>query len=182
MGTTHGNAAGSYSIRQIAPVTRADIAGLGDVLIDCVEGGASVHFMQPMTREKADDFWTGIADDVLRGDRMLFVAEEAGTVLGTVQVILKGPENQPHRGEIAKMLVRRSARRRGLGAALLGAAEKAALEAGRTLLVLDTVTGADGDRLYARCGWQRSGEIPRYALLPDGGYCSTTIYYKWLGP
>ncbi|HEY3754554.1 MAG TPA: GNAT family N-acetyltransferase [Opitutaceae bacterium] len=170
------------TIRQLTEVTRKDFAGLCDVLIDCVEGGASVSFMKPMSRNKAESFWTPVVDEVVRGDRLLLVAEEAGEILGTVQVVLKLPENQPHRGDVVKMLVRRSARRRGLGAELLGAAEKAAVGSGRSLLVLDTVTGADGDRLYARCGWQRSGDIPRFALLPDGGYCSTTVYYKWLGP
>jgi len=96
-------------------------------------------------------------------------------------VLLNTPENQPHRGDVAKMLVHRRARRRGVGAALLAAAEGAARAAGRTLLVLDTVTGGDGERLYARGGWQRVGVIPGYALWPEGGRCDTTVFYKLLG-
>ena len=104
-----------------------------------------------------------------------------GRVVGTVQVVLNVPENQPHRAEIAKMLVHRSARRQGLGAALMRAAEESALSAGRTLLVLDTVTGGDAERLYTRLGWQRVGVIPSYALWPRGGFCDTTLFYRSLG-
>ena len=175
--------AGPISIRTLAQLGEREIASLGEVLVDCVEGGASVSFMLPMTRAKADAFWRGAAGAVARGERLVIVAEDAGgTMVGTVQVILNLPENQPHRGDVAKMLVRRRARRRGVGAALLAAAERAAREAGRTLLVLDTVTGSDGERLYARQGWVRCGEIPDYALWPDGRPCGTTIFYKFLRP
>jgi len=151
------------------------------VLIDCVEGGASVSFLWPMTRIKADQFWSAAAQSMARGERMVFVAQEPdGCIVGTVQVVWAQPENQPHRADVAKMLVHRRARRTGVGAALLAAAERGALEHGRTLLVLDTVTGGDGDRLYARSGWQRSGEIPDYALWPDGTPCATTIFFKSL--
>jgi GNAT superfamily N-acetyltransferase len=154
---------------------------LSDVLIDCVEGGASVSFMLPMTRVKAESFWRGVSESVVRRELVVLAAEEAdGTIVGTVQVILNLPENQPHRGHIAKMLVHRRARRRGVGAALLAAAEQSALNAGKTLLVLDTVTGSDGERLYARLGWQRCGVIPDYALWPDGRPCATTIFFKFL--
>jgi GNAT superfamily N-acetyltransferase len=101
-------------------------------------------------------------------------------VLGTVQLVLALPENQPHRGEIAKLLVHPGARRRGLAAALMQAAEAAARAAGKTLLVLDTATGGDAERLYPRWGWQRCGVIPDYALWPRGGLCSTTVFYKAL--
>lgn len=151
------------------------------MLIDCVEGGASVSFMAPLARAEAVSFWRGIAAAVDRGERLVFVAEDAaGAIVGTVQVILNLPENQPHRGDVAKMLVHRSARRRGLGAALLAAAERGAREVGRTLLVLDTVTGGDAERMYVREGWQRCGEIPGYALFPDGRPCGTTVFYKFL--
>ncbi len=159
-----------------------EIRGLSDVLIDCVEGGASVSFLWPMTRTKADEFWSGVAQSVALGERLVFVAQEPdGCIVGTVQVVWAQPENQPHRADVAKMLVHRRARRAGVGAALLAAAERGALEHGRTLLVLDTVTGGDGDRLYGRSGWQRSGEIPNYALWPDGAPCATTIFFKSLG-
>ncbi len=157
-------------------------AALADVLIDCVEGGASVSFMQPLPRHKALAFWQGVLESALRGERIVLVAKEldSDNIVGTVQVVLAMPDNQPHRADVAKMLVHRRARRRGLGAALMKAAEATAREAGKTLLVLDAVTGGDGARLYARLGWQRCGEIPGYALWPQGGLCSTTYFYKAL--
>ena len=168
-------------IRVLDTIGEREIAGLSDVLIDCVEGGASVSFMLPMTRAKADAFWRGAAAAVARGERLVFAAEDAaGAIVGTVQIILAQPENQPHRGDLAKMLVHRRARRRGLGAALLTAAEEGARRAGKTLLVLDTASD-DAERLYARNGWQRCGEIPSYALWPDGRPCATTLFFKFLG-
>ncbi len=168
-------------IRCLQTMGEREIQGLSDVLIDCVEGGASVSFMFPMTRAKAEAFWRGVAASLARGERIVIVAEdEAGTIVGTAQVILNVPENQPHRGDVAKMLVHRRARRRGVATALLAAAERSALAAGRTLLVLDTVTGSDAERLYARQGWERCGEIPNYALWPDGRPCATTIFFKSL--
>ena len=164
-----------------AGVCDGDAGGLADVLIDCVEGGASVGFMLPLTRERAEAFWTGMLDSTSRGERIVLVAEEpdTGAVVGTVQVILQAPENQPHRGEIAKMLVHRRARRRGLGEALMRAAEAEAEAAGKTLLVLDTAS-AEAERLYGRLGWQRVGLIPRYALWPEGGFVHTVVFYKEL--
>jgi GNAT superfamily N-acetyltransferase len=133
-----------------------------------------------MTRAKAETFWRGMAGSVARGERVVLAAEdEAGAIVGTAQVILAQPENQPHRGDLAKMLVHRRARRRGIGAALLVAAERSALGAGKTLLVLDTASD-DAERLYARNGWQRCGLIPHYALWPDGRPCATTVYFKFL--
>jgi GNAT superfamily N-acetyltransferase len=150
--------------------------------MDCVEGGASVSFMAPLTRERADAFWRGVAEGVAAGDRLLLVAEDrsSGDIVGTVQVVFAVLENQSHRGDVAKMLVRRSARRQGLGARLMRAAEEAALTAGKTLLVLDTVTGGDAERLYERLGWTRVGVVPDYALWPDGRPCDTTFFYKRL--
>jgi ribosomal protein S18 acetylase RimI-like enzyme len=152
---------------------------LADVLIDCVEGGASVSFMLPLEHERAEAIWASLLDSATRGERIVLVAreQETGAVVGTVQVVLTAPENQPHRGEIAKMLVQRRSRRRGIAEALMRAAEGAALEAGKTLLVLDT-SSADAERLYHRLGWQRVGTIPDYALWPDGGLVDTTIFYK----
>jgi len=127
------------------------------------------------------EFWRRVADSVTRGERALLVAEDALGIVGTVQLVLDQPENQPHRADVAKMLVRRRARRRGLGAALMRAAEDLARECGKSLLVLDTVTDGDAERLYARLGWQRCGVIPGYALLPKGGLCATTYFYRMLG-
>jgi len=169
-------------IRQLRALTDADIDGLAAVLTDCVTGGASVSFMAPLSLERAGNYWRSLAGCVRRGERLLLAAlDEAGTIVGTVQLYLALPENQPHRADLAKMLVHRSARRRGVGAALLEAAEAAAGAAGRTLLVLDTAS-SEAERLYARHGWQRLGQIPDYALYPDGRPCATTIFYKSLSP
>jgi len=172
----------TIQIRSLERLSEHEISGLSDVLIDCVEGGASVSFMLPMTRSKAEAFWRGASAGIARGERVVLAAEDSeGAIVGTVQVILGQPENQPHRGDLAKMLVHRRARRQGIGEALLVAAERSALEAGKTLLVLDTAS-ADAERLYARQGWQRCGVIPDYALWPDGGFCPTTIFFKFLRP
>lgn len=171
---------GATQIRCLQTIGELEIQGLSDLLIDCVEGGASVSFMLPMSRAKAEAYWNRMSASAARGARTVLVAEDAaGAIIGTVQVILDQPEDQPHRADIAKMLVHRRARRRGVGAALLAAAERSALDAGKTLLVLDTASG-DAERLYAREGWQRCGQIPNYALWPDGAPCATTIFFKQL--
>ena len=170
----------TIEIRRLESLAEREIRALSDVLIDCVEGGASVSFMLPMSRAKAEGYWRSAAASVARGELLLLAAEEApGAMVGTVQVRLAQPENQPHRADLAKMLVHRRARRRGVGAALLAAAERAALGAGRTLLVLDTASD-DAQRLYTRHGWQRCGQIPHYALWPDGAPCATTLFFKLL--
>jgi GNAT superfamily N-acetyltransferase len=155
---------------------------LADVLLDCVEQGASVSFMWPLAREKALDFWRGVLAGVVRGERILLISRDAsGQLVGTVQLITAQPDNQPHRADVAKMLVHSNARRQGLGEALMRAAEAHALAKGKTLLVLDTVTNEEGWRLYQRCGWQIAGEVPGFALLPHGGLVGTTFMYKALG-
>jgi GNAT superfamily N-acetyltransferase len=174
------NVVDEFVIRQLTTVSNGQIDELADVLIDCVEGGASVSFMHPLTRERAAAFWRRVAADVGEGKRALLVATDAAGIVGTVQVILEQPENQPHRGDVAKMLVHRRGRRRGIGAALMRAAEDSARAAGRTVLVLDTVTGGDAERLYTRLGWTRVGVVPDYALWPRGGFCSTTFFYRKL--
>jgi GNAT superfamily N-acetyltransferase len=167
-------------IRQVSTATDAEIQGLAELLIDCVHGGASVGFMHPLPLAKAVQFWRRVSDAAARGERALLIAEDAGGIVGTVQLVLDQPDNQQHRADLAKMLVHHRARRRGLGGALVRAAERVAREQGRSLLVLDTVTGSDGDRLYARLGWERCGVIPDYALLPYGGLCPTTFFYRVL--
>lgn len=172
----------AVTIRQLAGAEAAvAVPALAEVLIDCVHGGASVSFMAPLPEARALAFWQGVAGGVARGERILLVAEDGSGLVGTVQVVVDQPDNQPHRADIAKMLVHRRARRQGIAARLLAAAEQAARDAGKTVLVLDTVTGGDAERLYARCGWQRVGEIPNYALMPDGALCSTTYFHKQLG-
>ena len=166
-------------VERVEPADMADVLpALTDILIDCVGGGASVSFMWPLSRDKALAFWRGVLESAARGERIVLVARDGdGAIAGTVQVILAQPENQPHRGDVAKMLVHRRARRQGLGEALMRAAEVEAARAGKTLLVLDTACDA-AERLYARTGWVECGRIPGYALLPTGEPCATTYFYK----
>ena len=171
--------ASTLEVRRLDAVSEPQLQALADVLADCVDGGASVSFMLPLTRDKALSFWRQVAAGVARRERVLLVAEDADGIVGTVQVILDQPENQPHRADVAKMLVHRRGRRRGLGEALMRAAEREAAREGKTLLVLDTADDTAA-RLYARVGWQRVGTIPRYALLPGGGECATTYFYRSL--
>ena len=176
---TTGNPATPAVLLVPAPSERR-IEGLAALLVDCVEGGASVSFMHPLTMDRAVAFWRRVADDVRSGARALFVAEDEHGIVGTVQIVLEQPENQPHRADVSKMLVHRRARRRGIGAALMHAAERHARDLGKTLLVLDTAS-ADAERLYGRLGWQLCGAIPGYALLPQGGLCATSYFYRVLG-
>jgi GNAT superfamily N-acetyltransferase len=164
-------------VRRLTVVDDEQIDGLADVLIDCVEGGASVSFMHPLTPVAAREFWSSIAASVSTGARALIVAEDETGIVGTVQLVLDQPPNQPHRADLSKLLVHRRARRRGVGAALMEAADDVARACGKTLLVLDTAAN-EAERLYARMGWVRVGTIPGYALLPRGGPCATTFFYK----
>jgi GNAT superfamily N-acetyltransferase len=134
--------------------------------------------MAPFPEESAHAAFAGFAADAELGRRLILAAFADGELVGTVQVILALPPNQPHRGEIAKLLVHRSARRRGIAALLMEHAEAEARAEGKTLLVLDTVTGDDAERLYTRLGWTRVGVIPNYALYPDGRPCDTTVFWK----
>ena len=167
-------------IRSLQVVSHSQARALADLLMDCVQGGASVGFMLPLAPARALAFWRRVAQGVAEGARALLVAEDAQGIVGTVQLLLAQPDNQPHRADLAKMLVHRRARRQGLGAALMRSAEDLARAHGKTLLVLDTVTGGDAERLYARLGWQRCGDIPGYALWPQGGLCSTSYFYRAL--
>jgi len=153
---------------------------LAGVLFDCVDGGASVSYLAPFSHDDARLAIAGFAAEVRRGNRLLLAAFADGELVGTVQVILALPPNQPHRGEIAKLLVHRGARRRGVAQLLMAHAEAEALAAGKSLLVLDTVTGDPAERLYAQLGWNRVGVIPGYALYPDGRPCDTTVFWKTL--
>jgi GNAT superfamily N-acetyltransferase len=166
------------AVRRLLTVAEPQIQALATVLIDCVEGGASVSFMLPLPRERAIAFWRGVASGVASGARALLVAEDEQGIAGTVQLVLDLPENQPHRADLSKMLVHQRARRRGVGEALMRAAEETARALGKSLLVLDTVTGGDAERLYDRLGWTRVGVIPGYALFPAGGLCATRVYYR----
>lgn len=172
----------TWSITRLDPAgAQAAIPALAEVLCDCVDGGASVSFMHPLSVARAAQFWHGVAKAVERGTTALWIGSGGdGVVQGTVQLQLVATENQPHRAEVAKLLVHRHARKGGLAAALMTALEKHAAEIGRTTLVLDTAS-AEAERVYQRLGWQLAGVIPLYALYPDGRPCSTSIYWKHLG-
>ncbi|MDL2400100.1 GNAT family N-acetyltransferase [Rhizobium mayense] len=161
-----------------APEARTAIPGLCEVLADCVNGGASIGFMQPYTPADAETYWRGVAEAVADDATLLFVAEVEGKIAGTVQIGAAQMPNQPHRGDLKKLLVRRSARGRGLARLLMAAAEHEAAKRGKTLLVLDTATGSEAEAIYPRLGWQRVGVIPDYAMWPEGGLCDTTLFYK----
>ena len=161
-------------------VTATDLAELAEVLVDCVAGGASVSFMPPFGHEDAKAFFTKVAGEVARGEAALLVARVNGRIVGTVQLGLALPPNQPHRADVKKLLMHRSARGRGIGMALMTAAEEAARARGRSLLVLDTALGDNAERLYTLAGWTRVGVIPNYALNPDGTSCDTVVFYKEL--
>jgi len=175
IGTTAGTA-----IRRLEAVDDSQIEALASVLVDAIDSDAGVSFLHPLEPERAQEFWRGVADDVAAGRRALLVAEDGAGIVGTVQLVLAQPENQPHRADLSKMLVHRRGRRRGLGAALLDAAEEAARDCGKTLLVLDTNSGSDAERLYTRMGWTRVGEIPDFSIQPRGGLRATTVFYKKL--
>lgn len=159
------------------------VAALAAILVDVVDGGASVGFLSPLTHERAERYADAVLASAARGERIVLVASDtaSGEITGTVQLLLDTPENQPHRADVAKLQVRRHARGRGIASALMRAIEDEAIHAGRTLLVLDTATGSDAERLYAYLGWQRCGEIPGYALWPDGERkCNTTLFCRTL--
>ena len=167
----------SASVRRLTAVTEAQVRDLALVLIDCVEGGASVSFMYPLSLDKAIAFWRRVAEQVAREACALIIAEDASGIVGTVHIVLEQPENQPHRGDIAKLLVHRRARRSGVGEALMREAERVARDCGKSLLLLDTASG-DAERLYVKMGWQLVGVIPGFALWPNGGLCATSFYYR----
>ncbi len=166
-------------IRRLNSISENQVQALAELLIDCVDGGASVSFMHPLSTEKALQYWRGVARDVSRNDRAVLIAEYEAGIVGTVQLVLNHPENQPHRADVSKMLVLRRARRLGLGERLMRAAEQVAGECGKSLLVLDTASD-EAARLYARLGWQRCGVVPGFALLPQGGLCDTAYFYRVL--
>ena len=163
-----------------APIADSALDQLADVLVDCVAGGASVSFMSPFSHDSALGFFRKVAGSVAAGDTVLLAARVDGKIVGTVQLGLDTPPNQPHRADIKKMLVHRAARGHGIGAALMAEVEQEARRRGRWLLVLDTVPDENGHRLYLRAGWTQTGLVPDYALFPDGRLCDTAIMWKRL--
>jgi GNAT superfamily N-acetyltransferase len=170
-----------FRVRRLsASEGRENLGALADVLVDCVEGGASVSFMAPFPKSAGEKFFEKILAEVETGGRILLAAFDGSQLVGTVQIVTALPPNQPHRADIAKLLVLRSARGQGVATLLMRSAEECARGCNKTLLVLDTVTGGDAERLYQRLGWTKAGVIPNYALYPDGRFCDTTIFWKQL--
>jgi GNAT superfamily N-acetyltransferase len=161
-----------------ASEARALIPALAGILIDCVEGGASVSFMLPIERREAEEFYEGVVEKLTNGGTILFVAFLDGEPAGTVLLSPELKPNQPHRADVQKLLVDRRGRNRGVAQALMAAVEETAKARGRTLLCLDTATGSPAERLYEKLGWQRLGVIPRHAMWPEGGFCDTTFFWK----
>jgi len=153
---------------------------LAEILVACVDGGASVSFLAPLAPERARAFMREAAQQVAAGKCLLLAAWSRGVLAGTVRVQLDTPQNQPHRADICKMLVHPDARRQGIAHRLMLAAEAAAMSAGRTLLTLDTFTGGSGERLYRRLGWTEAGVIPGYSIDAAGRLEATTLFYKQL--
>jgi GNAT superfamily N-acetyltransferase len=172
------HATGDVTIRRLWSVDSSQVTALAHILIDATDSDTGVGFLHPLPLHRAQQFWNRVADGVSAKTRALLVAEDAEGIVGTVQLVLDMPDNQPHRADVVKMLVHRRARRRGIGTALLRAVEDLARELERSLLVLDTNRGSDAERLYATCGWQRVGEIPDYSIQPKGGLRPTVIFYK----
>lgn len=168
----------TITLERLRALDHEHMAQLTSVLLDCVDGGASVGYMQPLTRDQAFAFWQRVSAGVAAGERVLLVARDEAGIVGTVQLVLDQPDNQAHRADLCKMLVHRRGRRQGLGAMLMEGAEELARACNKKLLVLDTATGSDAERLYARLGWERVGVIPNYAHWPDGALCGTTYFYK----
>jgi ribosomal protein S18 acetylase RimI-like enzyme len=165
-------------VRRLEALAEPHLSQLADLTIDCVERGASIGFMLPLTKERALDFWSRVAKAIEQKRRLILIAEDDLGICGTVQLVLDLADNQPHRADLVKLQVHSRARRQGLGESLMREAELHARAEGKTLLVLDAVTDGDAARLYERLGWVRVGDIPDYALFPDGKLCSTTYYYK----
>lgn len=159
---------------------RATGQELAQLLKSAVDDGAGIGFMAPLQRDKAEAYWAGVAEAVADGRTLLFVAFEQSRITGTAQLQIVQWPNQPHRAEIAKIMVAPGSRRKGIGRSLLTNAEAAARAMGRTLLVLDTESGSSAERLYLSLGWQKAGIIPDFALRAHGGLTPTTYMFKRL--
>jgi GNAT superfamily N-acetyltransferase len=161
-----------------AEEARQCVTVLAKVLVDCVAGGASVSFMAGFSQADGEAYFNRWVDEVERGERIILAAFLDGQLAGSVQIILATPPNQPHRADVAKLIVAPTARGQGIAGKLMQAVEQESRRAGKTMLVLDTVTGSTADRLYTKLGWNRVGEIPKYALDPAGNFCPTTYFWK----
>jgi GNAT superfamily N-acetyltransferase len=179
-GTGPGHGA-AMMIRLFDPAGDAGLLpGLAAMMVEAVAGGASISFMAGFSQPESLAWWQARSDAAAAGSLMILIASDGAGVAGTVSLVPATEPNQPHRADVAKMMVAQRARRHGVGAALLAAVEALALAHGRTTLVLDTISGSAAARLYERCGWRKVGDIPAYALLPDGAMAPTTYYCKIL--
>jgi len=170
-------------VRRLSPTEARELLdALAGVLADCVAGGASVGYLYPFSHADARAVYDDYLRDAEQGRRIILGAFLEGNLVGTAQLVLAVPPNQPHRAEVARVLVHRSARRRGIAQRLMEQLEQEARAEGKTLLVLDAVTGGDAARLYDHLGWNTVGVIPDYALYPDGRFCDTTVFWKALEP
>lgn len=173
----------SHMIERLTqPLNDADLRDLAETLVDAVESDAAVSFLAPVTIEHAEAWWRKTLSSS-HSDAVFLVARDALGIVGTVQFHPAWAPNQPHRAEVAKLLVHRRGRRAGLGARLMRAIEAEAQRAGFTLLTLDAKQGGTAEHLYRRLGWIHAGTIPRFALDPDGiTPHDAAIFYKELGP
>jgi GNAT superfamily N-acetyltransferase len=160
---------------------RRRIEEFSSILVDCVEGGAGVSFMPPFGKADAAAFWLSVADDCEAGKRIVIAALMDSVAVGTVQIVPVQIPNQPHRAEVAKLLVHRRARRLGIARALMTRAEAEARAVKRSLLTFDTTTGDAAEQLYLSLGYVRAGIIPNYAYMPDGRLIDTSVFYKLIG-
>jgi GNAT superfamily N-acetyltransferase len=175
--------AATASIRTIdAAGAQARLGELAAILVDAVAHGASVNFMAGLSNEAARAFWRSQLPGIASGEKRLFAGDDGNRLVATVLLTFAHQPNAPHRAEIGKMLVHSSARRQGIGRRLLTAAENAARDAGRTLLLLDTETGSVGERLYRSCGWTEVGRIPGHSFRPDGSLADASMFFKDLAP
>lgn len=165
------------TLRRLLPTDTDRIEGLVEVLQDVVDDGASVGFLATDGTPELERYWRGVLQSLGPG-LLLWIAEDRGQVVGTVQLAPSLRSNGRHRGDVQKLLVRASAQGKGVATALMQVLESHALEHGLSLLVLDTHSGSRAESLYRRLGWQEAGSIPRYAAVPDGTLISTTYFYK----
>ena len=156
-----------------------DVRGLARLLLDAVDSNAGISFLADLTEQEAEAWWRSVLESS-SPRAVILIARDAEGIVGTVQMQPAWAPNQPHRADIAKLIVHRRARRHGIGRALMAAVEQAASDSGFTLLMLDTCKGYDAERLYASTGWVRVGEVPNFALNPDGSHCDTVFFYKEL--
>ncbi len=170
----------AHAIEKFTAIREEDLSALGALLVDAIEGGASVSFLAPLAIDDAIAFWRRQTPAPARG--AIFVARGDDGIDGAVMLAPAWPPNQPHRADVAKLLVHRRARRRGVGSALMRALETHAAEQGFTLLVLDTERGGPGEKVYRALGWIECGAIPEYAIFADGSFCETVLFYKKLSP